>query len=118
MRSLLQAAAYNARFAFDHKGAKSYEVTSPLREMLGKGAKFNWTRERERSFQVLLNMMNDKAYLAPYDPTHKTHLVTDASPVGISASLYQEDMRGQWLPVDHITRALSPQEQRWRSQID
>ena len=38
MRSLLQAAAYNASFAFDHKGAESYkEVTSPLREMLGEG---------------------------------------------------------------------------------
>ena len=119
VRSLLQAAAYNARFSFDHKGTESYEeVTSPLREMLGKGAKFNWTRERERSFQVLLKMMNDKAYLAPYNPTRKTHLVTDASPVGISASIYQEDERGQWLPVDHMTRALSPQEQRWRSQID
>ena len=88
MRSLLQAAAYNARFAFDHKGAESYEeVTSPLREMLGKGAKLNWTRERERSFQVLLNMMNDEAYLAPYNHTRKMHLVTDASPVRISASL-------------------------------
>ena len=119
VRSLLQAAAYNARFAFDHKGAKSYEeVTSPLREMLGKGAQFSWTREREDSFQLLLKMMNDKAYLAPYNPAHKTHLVTDASPWGISASIYQEDTGGKWLPVDHITRALSPQEQRWRSQID
>ena len=91
-------------------------MTCTLREMLGKGAKFNWTKERERSFQVLLKFMNDKAYLAPYNPTRKmpckTHLVTDPSPVGTSASIYQEDMRGQWLPVDHITRALSPQEQR------
>ena len=31
VRSLLQAAAYNARFAFDHKGNESYEeVTKPL----------------------------------------------------------------------------------------
>ena len=62
--------------------------------------------------------MNDKAYLACYNPTRKTHLVTDASPVGTSATIYQEDMRGQWLPVDHITMALSLQEQMCRSQID
>ena len=111
VRSLLQAVAYNARFAFDHKGDGSYEeVTRPLREMLSKGAQFIWTKERERSFQLLLKMMDDKAYLAPYNPAHKTHLVT--------ASIYQEDKGGQWLPVNHITRALSAQEQRWKSQIN
>ena len=119
VRSLLQAAAYNARFAFDHQGTESYEeVTSPLRELLGKGAQFAWNKQRERSFQLLLSMMNDKTYLAPYNPNHKTHLVTDASPWGISASIYQEDKQARWIPVDHITRALSPQEQRWKSQID
>ena len=57
---------------------------------------------------LLLSMMNDKTYLAPYNPNYKTHLVTDASPWGISASIYQEDKQNRWIPVDHITRALSP----------
>ena len=89
-----------------------------MRKLLGKGAQFAWNKQREWSFQLLLSMMNDKTYLAPYNPNHKTHLVTDASPWGISASIYQEDKQGKWLPMDHITRALSPQEQRWKSQID
>ena len=46
------------------------------------------------------------------------HLVTDASPCRIATSLYQEDNRGKWVPVDHTSRALSSYEQGWESQID
>ena len=56
-------------------------------------------------------MMNSRTYLAPYDPKRKTHLVTDASPCGIAASLYQADEQGMWVP-------LSGYEQGWESQID
>ena len=119
VKSFLQAAAYNAKFAFDHKENQSYEdVTAPLRELLHSGAKFEWNKEREQSYQKLMNMMNDRSILAPFQLTRKTHLVTDASPHGISASLYQEDEDGTWLPVDHASRALSKHEQAWQSQID
>ena len=63
-------------------------------------------------------MMNSRTYLAPYDPKRKTHLVTDTSPCGIAASLYQEDDQGMWVPVDHTSRVLSSYEQGWESQID
>ena len=39
-------------------------MTSPLRELLGKDAQFAWKKQRERSFQLLLSMMNNKTYLA------------------------------------------------------
>ena len=119
VRSLLQAAAYNAKYAFDHKEDCSYEeATAPLRELLVKDAKFDWNERREQSFQKLLRMLNDKTYLAPYNPKRKTHFVSDASPVGISASLYQEDDKSRWVPVDHVSRALSAHERNWDSQID
>ena len=119
VRSLLQAAAYNARFAFDHNEDETYEeVTAPLRELLTKGKHFRWDARRERSYQKLMRMMSDASILVAYNPDRKTHLVTDASPKGIAASLYQEDEEGRWLPVDHASRALSLTEQRWESQID
>ena len=62
--------------------------------------------------------MNSRTYLAPYDPKRKTHLVTDASPSGIAASGYQEDDAGNWVPVDHTSRAMSVVKQGWQSQID
>ena len=62
--------------------------------------------------------MNLRTYLAPHDPKRKEHLVTDAFPCGIAASLYQEVDQGKWVPVDHTSRALSGYEQGWESQID
>ena len=68
-------------FAFDHKGGESYEeVTAPLRSLPGKGAQFAWNEQKERSYQLLLSIMNNRTYLAPYN--HRTHLVTDACPWG------------------------------------
>ena len=119
VKSLLQAAAYNAKFAYDHTEDVSYEeVTAPLRELLKKGVRFSWDRRREKCFQQLMGMLNDRAILTPFIMGRKTHLVSDASPHGISASIYQEDEEGRWLPVDHASRALSEHEQAWKSQID
>ena len=102
MRPLLQAVAYNAKHGFEHQEDKSYEeVTAPLRKLLNKDAIFKWDDESETSFQTLLRMMNSRTYLAPHDPKRKTHLVKDASPCWIAASLYQEDNQGKWVPVDH-----------------
>ena len=63
VRSLLQAAAYNAKYAYDHKEDCSYEeATAPLREMLAKAAVFEWNEKREQRFQMLLRMLNDRTY--------------------------------------------------------
>ena len=118
-RSLLQTAAYNAKFPYDHQEVESYEeAIAPLRELLMKEAAFSWDDWREESFLKLLKMMNDKSILTPFIIGRPTHLITDASPHGVSASLYQEDDSRRWLPIDHISRALSRYEQCWKSQIE
>ena len=49
VRSLIQAASYNAKFAFDHGEDVTYEeVTAPLRQLMAKGARFDWTEERTK----------------------------------------------------------------------
>ena len=83
-----------------------------------KEAKFSWNDQREESYQKLIRMLTDKSIFTPFKMGRSTHLVTDASPQGISASLYQTDEKGQWLPVDHVSRALSQHEQGWKSQIE
>ena len=119
VKSLLQAAAYNAKFAFDHQEGISYEeATAPLRQLINKDAVFSWNEEREQSYHTLLRMLNDRSILTPFKPGRPTHLVTDASPEGISASLYQEEHSGRWMPVDHMSRALSQHERAWKSQIE
>ena len=119
VRSLIQAAAYNARFMFDHKEGATYEeTTAPLREMLVKGAVFSWDKRREEAFQTLMRMMSSETTLRPFTQGLPTMFVSDASPFGIAASLYQVREDGNWVPVDHISRALTKEEQRWQSQID
>ena len=82
VQSLLQAAAYNTKYGFDHhEDLTCEEVTAPLRQLLEKDATFRWDNAREDSFQTLLRMMNSRT---PYDPKKKTHPVTDASPCGIA----------------------------------
>ena len=61
-------------------------------------------------------MSNDTA-LRPYDPKLKTKLVTNAGPIGIVASIFQECQDGTWIPVDHASRSLTQCEQK-HSQIE
>ena len=59
VRSLLQAAAYNAKYGFDHLETKIYEeVTAPLRQLLTKGTTYRWDDNCEDCFQMLLTMVN------------------------------------------------------------
>ena len=118
-KGFLQAAAYNARYMFDNKEDKTYEVvTKPLRELLVKEATFVWTASREKAYQSLISMMSSTTTLRPFNMDKATNYVSDVSPEGISASLYQMEKDGSWMPVDHASRALSETEQRWKSQID
>ena len=66
-------------------------MTAPLRRMLVKDTKFGWDDIKDQAFRQLLRMMNSDMYLAPFNPTKKTHIVTNASPKRIAALLYQED---------------------------
>ena len=90
VRSFLQAASFNARYAFDHKENCTYEeVTKPLRELLVKDTTFHWTGKREQAYQTILRMMSARTTLRPFSMDKPTHFVSDASPAGISSSLYK-----------------------------
>ena len=110
VRSFLQAVAFNAKFAFDHREEKSYEEASkPLRELLVKDAMFEWNKDREECYRMLQRMITNNTTLRLFD-IQKMHLVSDASLEEISVSLYQEDQDGSWVPVDHCHRVFSAAE--------
>ena len=115
VRSLLMACQYNAKFTFDNSLNLSYEeVTAPLRQLLKKGQKFTWGTEQEQAYQQLMTILNDPATLQSYDPHRKTHIITDTSEVGTQCSIYQETKQDTgamtWVPIDHVSRALTEQE--------
>ena len=119
VRSLLMACQYNAKFAFDNKNMGSYEdVTAPLRKLLKKGAEFKWTDTEEEAYAKLMETISDPATLQPFHKERNTNFVSDASELGIQASLYQEVQQGHrekptWVPVDHVSRALTDTELRY-----
>ena len=63
-------------------------------------------------------MMSSEATLRPYTKGLATMYISDASPCGIAASVYQVRTDGTGVPINHISRALTKEEQAWNSQID
>ena len=112
VRSFLMACQFNAKFLFDHPDIpESYEeITLPLRNILKKDNNFSWSDEEENSYKKLVEIMKSPATLRPFSHNLKTHLVADASEVGIQASLYQCLPDGTWVPIDHCSRALTATE--------
>ena len=120
VRSLLMACQYNAKFLFDHpETSQSYEeITKPLRHLLKKDIKFSWGLEQNDAckqndtYLTLISILIDPATLRPYDPAKKTHFVADSCEDGLQASIYQEKEPNNWVPIDHLSRAMSIPEQK------
>ena len=116
VKSFLQACQFNAKFMLESEQAYA-QMTGPLRALTKKNAIFRWTGECERAYSCIMDAMTSETAVRPYDPKLKTKLVTDASPTGIAASVFQELEDGTLVPVDHASRALTPCEQNY-SQIE
>ncbi len=116
VKSFLQACQFNAKFMIEADQAYA-QLTLPLRNLTRKGAIFKWTQDCEESYQEILNAMTNAAALKPFDPEKKTSLVTDASPDGIAASVFQTTDTGCWVPIDHASRSLTDCEKNY-SQIE
>ena len=112
MKSFLQACQFNAKFMFKSEDAYS-QLTSPLRRLICKNTRYVWSEECEKAYQGILKALDCEAAQRAFNLQLKTKLITDASPVGISASLYQEQSPNIWHPVDHVSRSLQPAEQNY-----
>ena len=112
VKSFLQACQYNAKFMFD-SGQAYAQVTQPLRQLTGKNIRFAWTPACESAYQEILRIMTAETALRPFNPSMKTIMVSNAGPVGIAASIFQEEEASTWTPVDHASRSLTPCEQAY-----
>ena len=100
MKSFLQACQFNAKFMFDSEQAYA-QLTSPLRKLTHKNARFTWSQECEHAYKKIMHALTNENALKPFNPELKTKLITDASSVGISASFYQEQSNNTSYLVDH-----------------
>jgi len=62
-----------------------------------------------------MTILNDPATLQSYDPQRKTHVVVETSELETQCSIYQEKKQetktATWVPIDHVSRALTETEQ-------
>ena len=116
VKSFLQACQFNAKFMIDSNHAYA-QMTKPLRNLTKHRAVFKWTTECEEAYKEVLEAITSAVALRPFDPSLKTHLVTDASPEGIAASVFQTNETGNWVPIDHTSRSLTECERNY-SQIE
>ena len=62
---------------------------------------------------MLIAIMKSPATLRPFHLNKETNFVADASEAGIEASIYQTQPDNTWVPVDHCSRALTPEEAKY-----
>ena len=102
-------ATYCAKFIpnFSH-------VSEPLRELCKKGQPFQWLEKHQQAFDQIKTLLISAEVMAYFDPSEQTELITDASPVGLSAILRQKTADAvSGRIVAYVSRTLSAVERRY-----
>ena len=103
VRSFLGMTNYVSRFIDNYS-----TLTEPLRRLTRQDTGFVWTEEQAKSFNLLKESLVSDAVMTYFDPSKPSELWVDASPVGVSGILIQNNKI-----VSYGSRALSPTEQRY-----
>ena len=101
VRSFLGMAQYSAQF-IPHFA----EISTPLRALTHKNAKWKWTHEEDNAFQTLKNALSSESVLDFYEVGQNTKLITDAGPNGLGCMLLQEKPEG-WKAVTCYSHSLT-----------
>ncbi|XP_039438143.1 uncharacterized protein K02A2.6-like [Culex pipiens pallens] len=107
IRSFLGLANYVGKFI-----PNLSSISTPLRDMTVKGAKFKWTKQAEKAFTSIKSSLSNPQHLGFYSPESETTLVVDASATGLGAVLLQTD-NGQRRVISYASKSLSKTERRY-----
>ena len=109
VRSFLGMANYCAKFILSFS-----DISQLLRELTKDDTSFQWTEEHERAFNKIKEILSSTPVMAYFDPAKETELVTDASPVGLSAILAQKCPKTKnRRVVAYVSKALTDVESRY-----
>lgn len=90
--------------------------TFPLRQLLQKKTRFEWTKKCEEAFLNIKKEIVSNTVLMSFNPDLPIIVSCDASPVGV-AGILSHFVNGVERPVAFVSRALTPVEQNY-SQLD
>ena len=107
VRSLLGMTNYVSRFIRDYA-----DIVAPLRDLTHKGVEFKWEDDHQAALERLKCSLTSDEVTAYFDPSKKSILLVDASPVGLGAVLTQGGR-----VISYASKALSSVERRY-SQIE
>lgn len=87
-------------------------LSAPLRFLLKKNVKFQWTLKEQTAFEDLKKALSSDRTLCFFDPGAEVILMVDASPVGLGAILLQEKAEG-WKMVACAAKSLTDTEKKY-----
>ena len=114
VRSFIGLANFSCHFIPNYSAQ-----TAPLRELIKKHAKFEWTEECQQAFDNIKNALSEKSQNTFFDPRRPTQVIVDGSKKdGLGAMLAQENPNTKkWEVVRYDSRPVQPAEKNY-SQIE
>ena len=86
VKSILSSASFCSRYVKDFAS-----ITRPLRLLTHKGQPWKWEDEEQNSFDQLKSTLSTQTTLGYFDPSLRTTLYVDASPIGLGSVLTQHN---------------------------
>ena len=108
VRRFLGLSSYYRRFVQNFAS-----IAAPLHKLAQKGIKFAWSPECQEAFDTLKHCLSSSPVLKYPDQERQFILDTDASEVGIGATLSQQDDDGLEHPVAFASKSLSKSQRRY-----
>jgi len=102
VRSFLGLTGYYRRFILDFS-----QKSRPLTILTRKDTPFTWGPTQQKAFDTLKQAITEPPVLALYDPTKPCILYTDASKIGIGATLAQLGEDGVEHVIEYYSKRLS-----------
>ncbi|UYV75671.1 hypothetical protein LAZ67_13000963 [Cordylochernes scorpioides] len=107
VQSFLGMCSYYRKYIKDFS-----KIADPLTNLIKKSVSFTWTERQEEAFQTLKTALLSPPILGHFNPNASTYVHTDASNIGIGATLVQ-DIGGEEKVISYSSRTLSKAEQNY-----
>ncbi|UYV70284.1 hypothetical protein LAZ67_7002373 [Cordylochernes scorpioides] len=107
VQSFLGMCSYYRKFIKDFS-----LIADPLTSLIRKNVQFIWTGKQEEAFQNLKKALMNPPILGHFDPNAATCIHTDASNIGLGATLIQ-NIGGEEKVISYLSRTLSKPEQNY-----
>src|SRR5271156_2548103 len=108
VRSFLRFGNYYRRFIHAYG-----DLTKPLNDLLKKNTQFEWTPERQETFDILKKKFQESPVLQMPDMAKPFVVESDASKYASGAVLQQQDTNRDWHPCAYLSKSLNETERNY-----